>query len=81
MDFFATGVATSILSFIGLEFSIMIGGALLLALYVSLHHLLLRRWCRSSFVKLKGFAVWGIPIYIVDDDLANALAVGIWKKS
>lgn len=80
--FFATGVATSILGiFIGLEFSIMIGGALLPALYVLLHHLLLRRWCRSGFIRLKGFTVRGIPIYIVDDDLANALAVGIWKKS
>ncbi|MEM2088397.1 MAG: M48 family metalloprotease [Thermoproteota archaeon] len=80
--FFAAGVAISVMmGFIGLESSIIMGGVLLVTLYVLLHHLLLRRWCRSDFVKLKGFTVRGIPIYIVDDDLANALAVGIWKKS
>jgi len=79
--FFVTGISASILEgFIGLEFSIMIGGVLLLVLYLFLSHLLLRRWCGSGFVRLKGSTVRGILIYIVDDDLANALALGIWKK-
>ena len=77
---FLANVAGSLaIIFIGLTLSFVLVGVLVLVLYIFIAQILLKSSLKQSSVKLFGKSKLGVSVYEIDDQIANALAVGFWK--
>ena len=78
--FFLVSIAGSLaINFIGLNLSLVLGGILVLVLYIFIARILLKISLKQGSVKLFGKSKLGVSVYEIDDQIANALAVGFWK--
>ena len=79
-SFILAGLAGSIaINFIGLTLSFVLGGVLIIVLYIFIARILLKSSLKQGSVKLIGKSKLGVSVYEIDDQIANALAVGFWK--
>ncbi len=65
--------------FIGLNLSLVLGGVSLIALYILISQIILKSSLKRGSLEMIGKSKLGVPIYEIDDQIANALAVGFWK--
>ncbi len=80
LAFFLASVAGSLaIDFIGLTLSLVLSGVLNLVLYIFIARILLKSSLKQGSVKLIGKSKLGMSVYEIDDQIANALAVGFWK--
>lgn len=83
INFFAflpVSIAGSLaINFIGLTLSFVLGGVLIIVLYIFIARILLKSSLKQGSVKLIGKSKLGVSVYEIDDQIANALAVGFWK--
>jgi len=78
--FFISSVIGSVaLDYIGLTLSLIFAGILSLVLYIVLNQVILNFSINNSSLKKIGVSKLGIPIFEIEDKLANALAVGFSK--
>ena len=59
----------------------MMGVVLPLFLYFLFAKLIIKKWLKEGFVKSMGLSEAGVPVYVVEDSLANASAVSIGRHS
>jgi hypothetical protein len=79
-SFILAGLAGSIaINFIGLTLSFVLGGVLIIVLYIFISRILLKSSLKQGSIKLIGKSNSGVSVYEIDDQIANALAVGFWK--
>ncbi len=78
--FFLASFAGSLaLNFIGLTLSLVLVGVLVLVLHIFIARILLKSLLKQGSLKLIGKSKLGVSVYEIDDQTANALAVGFWK--
>ena len=77
--FLAYVAGSLVINFIGLTLSFILVGVLVLVLYIFITQIFLKRSLKQGSVKLFGKSKSGVSIYEIDDQIANALAVGFWK--
>lgn len=77
--FLASIVGTIAIDFIGLNLSLVLDGVLLILLYIFISQIILKSSLKRGSLEMIGKSKLGVPIYEIDDQLANALAVGFWK--
>lgn len=78
--FFLASVAGSLaIDFIGLTLSLVLSGVLNIVLYIFIARILLKSSLKQGSLKLFGKSKLGVSVYEIDDQIANALAVGFWK--
>ncbi len=65
--------------FIGLNLSLVLGGVSLIVLYIFISQIILKSSLKRGSLEMIGKSKLGVPIYKIDDQIANALAVGFWK--
>ena len=79
-SFFIASIAGSLaINFIGLILSFVLVGVLVLVLYIFIAQILLKSSLKQGLLKLFGKSKLGVSVYEIDDQIANALAVGFWK--
>lgn len=78
--FFLASVAGILaIDFIGLTLSLVLSGVLNIVLYIFIARILLKSSLKQGSLKLFGKSKLGVSVYEIDDQIANALAVGFWK--
>lgn len=77
--FLVSIVGTIAIDFIGLNLSLVLDGVLLILLYIFISQIILKSSLKRGSLEMIGKSKLGVPIYEIDDQIANALAVGFWK--
>ena len=79
--FFLASLAGSlIINFIGLSLSLIIAGILVIVLYIMISRFLLMNLLKKGSLTFSGKSKSGVSIYKIDDQIANAMAVGFSKS-
>ena len=80
LSFFLASIAGSLaINFIGLNLSLVLSEVLIIVLYIFIVRILLKSSLKQGSLKLFGKSKLGVSVYEIDDQIANALAVGFWK--
>lgn len=77
--FLASIVGLLAIHFIGLNLSLVLGGVSFIVLYIFISQIILKSSLKRGSLEMIGKSKLGVPIYEIDDQIANALAVGFWK--
>jgi len=79
-SFFLVSIVGSLaIRFIGLNLSLVLGEVSFIVLYIFISQIILKSSLKRGSLEMIGKSKLGVPIYEIDDQIANALAVGFWK--